>query len=98
MLFNDTSFIFCAPPSNSKIKMSSKKLINDASNTVAESLEGFVASNSNLALLDRHQVVLRKDLSALKGKVALISGGGSGHEPAHAGTVGSSYYDHQTAL
>lgn len=40
-------------------------------------------------MLVGHDVVLRSDLSAVKGKVALISGGGSGHEPAHAGYVGA---------
>lgn len=50
-----------------------------------EALEGIVSSNGGLMLLQGHRVALRSDLHNLKGKVALISGGGSGHEPAHAG-------------
>lgn len=60
--------------------------MNDPSKIVEESLQGLVSANPGLALLENHQVVLRSDLENVKGKVALISGGGSGHEPAHAGT------------
>uniref|UniRef100_A0AAY3ZUA0 Triokinase/FMN cyclase n=1 Tax=Denticeps clupeoides TaxID=299321 RepID=A0AAY3ZUA0_9TELE len=49
---------------------------------------GLVRSSDGLVLLNGHRVVLRSDLSNLKGKVALLSGGGSGHEPAHAGFIG----------
>lgn len=42
-------------------------------------------ANGGLSLLKGYRVVLRSDLDNLKGKVALLSGGGSGHEPAHAG-------------
>lgn len=52
-----------------------------------DALEGIVSSNGGLSLLRGHRVVLRSDLQNLKGKVALISGGGSGHEPAHVGKV-----------
>uniref|UniRef100_A0A671KIE1 Triokinase/FMN cyclase n=1 Tax=Sinocyclocheilus anshuiensis TaxID=1608454 RepID=A0A671KIE1_9TELE len=55
---------------------------------VDEALEGLVRSNGGLALLRGHRVVLRSDLESIKGKVALLSGGGSGHEPAHAGYIG----------
>uniref|UniRef100_A0A673HFV6 Triokinase/FMN cyclase n=1 Tax=Sinocyclocheilus rhinocerous TaxID=307959 RepID=A0A673HFV6_9TELE len=51
-------------------------------------LEGLVRSNGGLALLRGHRAVLRSDLERVKGKVALLSGGGSGHEPAHAGYIG----------
>ena len=68
----------------------SKKLINDPSNVVNDCLQGFVTSNANVLLMKQHKVVLRKDIETLKknGKVCLISGGGSGHEPAHAGYIG----------
>ncbi|XP_026859575.2 triokinase/FMN cyclase [Electrophorus electricus] len=65
-----------------------KKLLNSVDRCVDEALEGIVSSNGGLALLRGHRVVLRSDLEHLKGKVALLSGGGSGHEPAHAGYVG----------
>jgi hypothetical protein len=50
-----------------------------------DALNGLVACNPQLQLLEGHRVALRSDLDSLKGKVALLSGGGSGHEPAHAG-------------
>ncbi len=52
-----------------------------------EALEGLVRSNGGLGVLRGHRVVLRSDLESIKGKVALLSGGGSGHEPAHAGNA-----------
>lgn len=66
-----------------------KKLINDPRHVVREMLEGIVALHPGLALLADHDVVLRSDTPepALR-KVAVISGGGAGHEPAHAGYVG----------
>lgn len=50
-----------------------------------DALAGTVACNPALQLLQGHRVALRSDLENIQGKVALISGGGSGHEPAHAG-------------
>jgi len=67
-----------------------KKLINAASTAVDDLLDGYIAAHPSLARLDGHKVVVRGDFAVLReqGKVALISGGGSGHEPAHAGYVG----------
>ncbi|KAF7706318.1 triokinase/FMN cyclase [Silurus meridionalis] len=65
-----------------------KKLLNSVEQCVDEALEGIVSCNGGLVLLKGHRVVIRSDLYNLKGKVALISGGGSGHEPAHAGYIG----------
>ncbi|XP_068164186.1 triokinase/FMN cyclase isoform X2 [Antennarius striatus] len=65
-----------------------KKLINSADSCVDEALCGMVRASGGLSLLRGHRVVLRSDLDNLRGKVALVSGGGSGHEPAHAGYVG----------
>uniref|UniRef100_A0A672RU48 Triokinase/FMN cyclase n=1 Tax=Sinocyclocheilus grahami TaxID=75366 RepID=A0A672RU48_SINGR len=65
-----------------------RKLLNSVEKCVDEALEGLVRSNGGLALLRGHRVVLRSDLESIKGKVALLSGGGSGHEPAHAGYIG----------
>lgn len=68
----------------------SKKLMNNPLNAVDEALEGFVAANPGLRLLKGHRVVIREDIDELRkaGQVTLVSGGGSGHEPAQAGFVG----------
>ncbi|WP_417725408.1 dihydroxyacetone kinase family protein [Salipiger sp.] len=67
-----------------------KKLINNPRIVVRELLTAMVAADPSLALLEGEAVVLRSDIpaSAAERPVALISGGGSGHEPAHAGYVG----------
>jgi triose/dihydroxyacetone kinase / FAD-AMP lyase (cyclizing) len=64
-----------------------KKLINDPRRVVPEMLEGLVAITPGLALLEGETVVVRAD-APLAEHVALIAGGGAGHEPAHAGYVG----------
>lgn len=68
-----------------------KKLINDPRHVVQDMLEGLVLANPALALLKDENVVVRQDYPALAqaNKVALVSGGGAGHEPAHAGYVGA---------
>ncbi|KAJ7344236.1 hypothetical protein JRQ81_000186 [Phrynocephalus forsythii] len=66
----------------------SKKLMNTILGCADDSLAGIVACNPHLQLLQGHRVALRSDLENIQGKVALISGGGSGHEPAHAGYIG----------
>jgi dihydroxyacetone kinase len=66
-----------------------KKLINRPEAVVEEMVEGLVAAYPGLRRLPGQTVVVRADLSEpSKRPVALISGGGSGHEPAHAGYVG----------
>ncbi|XP_028785057.1 putative 3,4-dihydroxy-2-butanone kinase isoform X1 [Neltuma alba] len=69
-----------------------KKLINDPNDVVTEFIEGLVETYPGLQYLDgfpQVKVVLRADVSQTTyDKVAIISGGGSGHEPAHAGFVG----------
>ncbi|XP_064515909.1 triokinase/FMN cyclase isoform X1 [Pseudopipra pipra] len=65
-----------------------KKLVNSVSGCADDALAGLVSCNPGLRLLQGHRVILRSDLSAVRGRVALLSGGGSGHEPAHAGYVG----------
>jgi dihydroxyacetone kinase len=67
-----------------------KKLINDPRRVVREMLEGLADTNPGLALLDTEDVIIRADLpEPTQRGVALISGGGAGHEPAHAGYVGT---------
>jgi len=69
-----------------------KKLINDVDSVLSESLDGFAAAHADIVTLDAARLFVRR--SALKpGKVALISGGGSGHEPLHAGFVGHGMLD-----
>lgn len=67
-----------------------KKLINDPAHVVDEMIEGLVLADARLLRLAGETVVIRADYAALRdaGKVAIVSGGGSGHEPAHAGYVG----------
>ena len=65
-----------------------KKLINAPGAVVPEMLAGLVALHPGLALLDGEQVVVRADPGWDRSIVALISGGGAGHEPAHAGYIG----------
>ena len=66
-----------------------KKLVNDPRHVVREMLEGVCDLCPDLALLADFDVVVRADLPPPERRaVAVISGGGSGHEPAHAGYVG----------
>ena len=70
-----------------------KKLINDPADVVPETLKGFAAAFSDIVTvhLDPDYVV-RAD-APKQGKVGLVSGGGSGHEPLHAGFVGLGMLD-----
>jgi dihydroxyacetone kinase-like protein len=69
-----------------------KKLINQVDAVLTESLDGFCAAHSDIVSCgDGHKFVRRRSLKP--GKVALISGGGSGHEPLHAGFVGRGMLD-----
>ena len=67
-----------------------KKFINRPEDVVEEMLQGFSVLHPGLIRLPGHQVMVRADAEqARDSQVALISGGGSGHEPAHAGYVGA---------
>src|SRR5947207_2232240 len=69
-----------------------KKLINTPEHMLAESLAGFAAAHADIVTLGAdNKFVRRRQLQS--GKVALISGGGSGHEPLHAGFVGRGMLD-----
>ena len=69
-----------------------KKFINDPADVVKESLAGLAAAHPDLVRVDfENQIVVRKD--APTGKVAIIAGGGSGHEPMHGGFVGAGMLD-----
>jgi triose/dihydroxyacetone kinase / FAD-AMP lyase (cyclizing) len=67
-----------------------KKLINRPVDVVEEMLQGFSVLHPGSALLAGHKVMLRNDAEQVREQqVAIISGGGSGHEPAHASYVGA---------
>jgi dihydroxyacetone kinase-like protein len=69
-----------------------KKLINGTETILSESLDGFARAHADLVVLgEERKFIRRKDIRP--GKVALISGGGSGHEPLHAGFVGLGMLD-----
>jgi dihydroxyacetone kinase-like protein len=69
-----------------------KKFLNTPETLLAESLAGFAAAHSDIVTLgDAGKFVRRRHLTA--GKVGLMSGGGSGHEPLHAGFVGVGMLD-----
>lgn len=69
-----------------------KKLINDPSKVVDEALAGMAAAHPDLIRIESPNIVVRKD-APRKGKVGVISGGGSGHEPMHGGFVGLGMLD-----
>ncbi len=70
-----------------------KKLINKPEDVVKEALSGMLAAHSDLIRVDiEQQIIVRKD-APVKGKVGVISGGGSGHEPMHGGFVGFGMLD-----
>jgi phosphoenolpyruvate---glycerone phosphotransferase subunit DhaK len=69
-----------------------KKFINSVDTMLAASLDGFAAAHADIVTLGpERKFVRRRALNA--NKVALISGGGSGHEPLHAGFVGTGMLD-----
>ncbi|AEE45620.1 dihydroxyacetone kinase subunit DhaK [Cellulomonas fimi] len=70
-----------------------KKLINDPQDVVAESLEGFAAAHADLVAVHADPPFVTRAGGAVPGKVGLVSGGGSGHEPLHAGFVGVGMLD-----
>jgi phosphoenolpyruvate---glycerone phosphotransferase subunit DhaK len=69
-----------------------KKFVNDASMIVEEGLAGFAAAHQELVVLGDDAKFVRRARST-PGKVALLSGGGSGHEPLHVGFVGYGMLD-----
>ena len=70
-----------------------KKLINNVDDVVKEELQGIEAAHADLVRVDfDYSIVVRKD-APKQGKVGVISGGGSGHEPMHGGYVGMGMLD-----
>src|SRR3990170_4708559 len=69
-----------------------KKLINDPEQVVTDALGGIAAAHPSLKVDVANKLIFRAD-SPVSGKVALVSGGGSGHEPLHGGFVGKGMLD-----
>jgi len=69
-----------------------KKLINDPADVVREALRGIAVAHPDLRVDVQQRIVVRAD-APRPGKVGLVSGGGSGHEPLHAGFVGVGMLD-----
>ena len=70
-----------------------RKFLNDPENLVPESLAGLAAAHSDLLRYDPENQILVSKFAPKQGKVSLISGGGSGHEPMHGGFVGIGMLD-----
>ncbi|OLT48282.1 dihydroxyacetone kinase subunit DhaK [Cellulosimicrobium sp. CUA-896] len=70
-----------------------KKLLNDPQDAVAESLEGFGEAHADLVEVHLDPPYVTRAGGTVAGKVGLVSGGGSGHEPLHAGFVGLGMLD-----
>lgn len=68
-----------------------KKIMNSAETLVREMCNGMVMAHPELEFLNKYKVVKKKNIN--EDKVTLISGGGSGHEPAHAGFIGKGMLD-----
>ncbi|MEB2302365.1 dihydroxyacetone kinase subunit DhaK [Lysinibacillus xylanilyticus] len=68
-----------------------KKIMNQPETLVMEMCNGIVMAHPELELLKKYKVIKKKEMN--ENKVTLISGGGSGHEPAHAGLVGKGMLD-----
>ena len=66
-----------------------KKIMNDAQHVVRDMLGGFYFEHKERVSYEiQHDIIYRKDIKEMQEEVVLISGGGSGHEPAHYGYVG----------
>ncbi|WHT18278.1 dihydroxyacetone kinase subunit DhaK [Crossiella sp. CA-258035] len=70
-----------------------KKIINDPADVVSEALRGMALAHADLLTVRTDPAVVHRVDAPVDGKVALISGGGSGHEPLHGGFVGPGMLD-----
>lgn len=70
-----------------------KKLINQPEDVVSESLQGMAAAHEDLIKVNLNPIFVYRSDAPVQGKVAVISGGGSGHEPTHVGYVGRGMLD-----
>ncbi len=70
-----------------------KKIINDPSTVVVDSLRGMAAAHPDLLRITYEPAVVARSNAPVAGKVGVVSGGGSGHEPLHGGFVGMGMLD-----
>lgn len=83
----------CLLSQHSKRVTGLKKLINEIDAVVKEQLEGMALAHANVLKVHAEPVFLYRADAPVEGKVALVSGGGSGHEPLHGGFVGVGMLD-----
>ena len=70
-----------------------KKMINGVESLLEESLNGFAKAHEDIVEFNHQPHFVRRNTATQTGKVALVSGGGSGHEPLHTGLVGKGMLD-----
>ena len=70
-----------------------KKLINDPKNVVDEAVKGFETAHGDIVTVSHDPIYIARKDAPVAGKVAIVSGGGSGHEPLHGGFVGYGMLD-----
>ena len=70
-----------------------KKFVNDPEDVVPEALAGIAGAHPGLVRVDLDQQLIIRADAPVAGKVGLVSGGGSGHEPLHGGFVGAGMLD-----
>ncbi|KAK6513522.1 hypothetical protein TWF281_005145 [Arthrobotrys megalospora] len=70
-----------------------KHFINNVDGVVLQGLRSLLSQNGSLRLIEAHRVIYRQPSNSQDPKVILVSGGGSGHEPAHAGYIGNGMLD-----
>ena len=68
-----------------------RKIINKPETFVVEMCNGIALANPSLEFIQKYKILKKKTIN--QDKVSLISGGGSGHEPAHAGYIGKGMLD-----
>lgn len=90
-MYRESEFIYTLIVSNKeRTEVVMKKIINDPKNTVPEMVDGLVRSYPQfLEKLPNTEAMIRSDKASMTNKVGIVSGGGSGHEPTHAGFVGA---------
>jgi len=70
-----------------------KKIINHVDSLLDESLKGFAKAHQDIITLNQQPYFISRNETKPEGKVVLISGGGSGHDPLHTGLVGKGMLD-----